>query len=92
MSEERVAEHTEPAPVQAPAARRPAPVVTSPDDVDRALKESGLQLVQTRSDVKFEMPPEPEFKPAKRERRPPPADLNAPMKQVETGANKDGAA
>ena len=87
-----------PAPVAAQAAapapaapRRPAPSAPSVEDVQRALKDSGLQLVQTRSDVKYEMPPEPEFKPARRERRPPPADINVPMSQVETGA-KDGAA
>jgi len=53
-------------------------------DIGRALEESGLVMVKTRSDVPVEMPPEPEFKPAKRERRPPPADLNAPMQVVET--------
>ena len=53
-------------------------------DIGRALDESGLVMVKTRSNVQAEMPPEPEFKPAKRERRPPPADLNAPMQVVET--------
>ncbi len=66
----------------------PAPVAVAPAapavDIGRALEESGLVMVKTRSDVKVEMPPEPEFKPAKRERRPPPADLNAPMQVVET--------
>jgi len=48
------------------------------------LKESGLQLVQTKADVKVELPPEPEFVPAKRLRRPPPADLGQPLRMVET--------
>ena len=79
-----------PAPAPAPAPRRPAPAVQRVEDVAQAIKETGLQLVQTRSDVKFEAPSEPEFKPAKRERRPPPPDINVPMKQVETGG-KDSA-
>jgi hypothetical protein len=54
-------------------------------DVERALQDSGLVQVQTRSDVKAELPPEPEFQPARRERRPPPSDLSTPMQQVETG-------
>jgi len=56
----------------------------SPADLERALKESGLQLVQTKSDAKVELPPEPEFVPAKRPRRPPPADLGQPLQIVET--------
>jgi hypothetical protein len=62
-----------------PAPRfEPAPAV----DIDRALKESGLQLVETKSKgpVAHE---EPAFVPAKRERRPAPA--SEPMVQVETG-------
>ena len=73
------------APAPAPVAQAPvaqAPVVADPVKIEEALKESGLVLVQTRSDIKVEMPPEPEFKPAKRERRPPPP--NAPMQMVET--------
>lgn len=69
----------------APAALPPmaAPRIhADPAPIQQALKDSGLVLVQTRSDVKSEMPPEPEFRPAKRERRPPPPDL--PMVQVQT--------
>jgi ribonuclease E len=65
-----------PAPVQAPQA--------SAADLERALEESGLQLVQTKADAKVELPPEPEFVPAKRPRRPPPADLGQPLQIVET--------
>ncbi len=60
-----------------------APQVTVAD-LDRAIRESGLQLVETRGDAKVELPPEPEFVPAKRERRPPPADISAPLVQIET--------
>ena len=63
----------------APPAPKPAPI-----DLDRVLKESGLQLVETKPGVAPELPPEPQFVPAKRERRPPPADLNLPLEQVET--------
>jgi len=82
-----------PVPVSTPAyVPTPAPVVVTAVaapaapavDIGRALDESGLVMVKTRSNVQAEMPPEPEFKPAKRERRPPPADLNAPMQVVET--------
>ena len=83
-----VVEQAAPAPVHAPApvqaAVAPAAPVAKPEEIEQALKSSGLVLVQTRSDVKAELPPEPEFKPAKRERRPPPADLAVPMKQVDT--------
>jgi hypothetical protein len=53
--------------------------------MEKTLKDSGLVLVQTRANVQAEIPPEPEFRPAKRERRPPPSDLGTPMQQVETG-------
>ena len=74
------------APVQAAVAAAPAVVapIAKPEEIEQALKSSGLVLVQTRSDVKAELPPEPEFKPTKRERRPPPADLAVPMMQVDT--------
>jgi hypothetical protein len=77
------------APVQSAPAPRPAPAPApepqaSPADLERALKESGLQLVQTKADAKAELPPEPEFVPAKRSRRPPPADLGQPLQIVET--------
>ena len=53
----------------------------------KSLKESGLELVQTRSGATVEsaMEPEPKFVPAKRDRRPPPPDLDEPLVQVETG-------
>ncbi len=71
-----------PVPRPAPAPAQAPPV--SPADLERALKESGLQLVQTRPDARVELPPEPEFVPAKRPRRPPPADLGQPLQIVET--------
>ncbi len=73
-----------PAPVAAVSPVRRDP---DPAEIERALKESGLELVQTRSDatVASTMEPEQKFVPAKRERRPPPADLDEPLVQVETG-------
>jgi len=73
-----------PAPVPAPAAAPAAAIPPAPQDLDKVLKESGLQLVQTKADAKVEIPPEPEFVPAKRPRRPPPADLGQPLQIVET--------
>ena len=77
------------APVQVTPAPGPAPAsVQAPQassaDIERALKESGLQLVQTKAAAKVELPPEPEFVPAKRPRRPPPADLGQALQIVET--------
>jgi len=74
-----------PAPVT--SAVSPAPRGPDPAEIERALKESGLELVQTRSGatVASAMEPEPKFVPAKRERRPPPPDLDEPLVQVETG-------
>jgi len=74
-----------PAPVA--AAISPAPRDPDPAEIERALRESGLELVQTRSGatVAQTMEPEQKFVPAKRERRPPPADLDEPLVQVETG-------
>src|SRR6266853_1231605 len=64
----------------------PAPREPDPAEIERALKESGLELVQTRSGAAVGAPMESEkFVPAKRERRPPPADLDEPLVQVETG-------
>ena len=70
------------APAVSPAARAPDPA-----EIERALRESGLELVQTRSGAMdgSAMEPEPKFVPAKRERRPPPPDLDEPLVQVETG-------
>ena len=80
-----------PAPQAPTEAARPAPqpaVATAPRpepiDLDRVLKESGLQLVETKPGAKVELPPDPAFVPAVRPRRPPPADLTQPLQQVET--------
>lgn len=64
------------------AAPPPAPSI----DLDSALRESGLVMVQTKADrvaapVEVEEPTAPR---PRRERRPPPPDLNAPLMQVET--------
>jgi hypothetical protein len=74
--------------VQAQAAlqERPAPpAAPDPAEIDRALRESGLEMIQTRADRQAAPSPEPEFVPAKRERRAPPPDLAEPLVQVETG-------
>jgi hypothetical protein len=42
-------------------------------------------MVRTRADTQAAPPPEPEFVPAKRERRAPPPDLAEPLVQIETG-------
>jgi hypothetical protein len=63
----------------------PAPREPDPAEIERALRESGLELVQTRSGTTVASEPEQKFVPAKRERRPPPADLDEPLVQVETG-------
>jgi hypothetical protein len=67
-------------------AAAPKPLVA---DVEQALKQSGLQLVETKPGVKAELPVEPAYVPVKRERRPPPTDLSQPMQQVET-QHKEG--
>jgi ribonuclease E len=76
-----------PTPAPMAAAASPAPREPDPAEIERALKESGLELVQTRSGAASgsAMEPEPKFVPAKRERRPPPPDLEEPLVQVETG-------
>jgi len=65
----------------------PAPREPDPAEIERALRESGLELIQTRSGatVVSATESEPKFVPAKRERRPPPPDLDEPLVQVETG-------
>ena len=76
----------------AQVAPAPAPVVALKPvvaDVEQALKQSGLQLVETKPGVKAELPVEPTYVPVKRERRPPPTDLSQPMQQVET-QHKEG--
>jgi hypothetical protein len=60
-----------------------------PAEIQRALQESGLELVQTRTESAVEPTAEPEFVPAKRERRPPPPDLQQPLEQVETSRKQD---
>lgn len=71
------------APVK-PAPEAPAPREPNPAEIERALLESGLEMVQTRATRPVEPAPEAEFVPAKRERRPPPPDINEPLVQVET--------
>jgi ribonuclease E len=80
--------HSEPrSPAPAPAAQARPAAIPDPEQLERNLKASGLELVQTRS--KAEAAPEPEFVPAKRERRPPPPDLSQPLVQVETEQKPD---
>jgi ribonuclease E len=69
------------------AVASPPPVIAKVD-LSQALQASGLQLVETR--VKAEIPPEPEFVPAKRERRPPPSSMSEPLVQVETDGKSAG--
>lgn len=64
----------------------PPPPPAPPVDVDSALRESGLVMIQTKADrvapvVEAEETAAPR---TRRERRPPPEDLNAPLVQVET--------
>jgi len=76
-----------PPPPPAPEVRLapPPPPVPDPAEIDRALRESGLEMVQTRPGSQAAPSPEPAFVPAKRERRAPPPDLAEPLVQVETG-------
>jgi len=87
-----------PAPVREPEAqpamreRAPEPPAPAPDpaEIERALERSGLQLVQTKPGAQqVEAPVESEFVPARRERRPRPAELGEALVQVET--RKDDA-
>jgi hypothetical protein len=73
-------------PQAAPVARDEAPAPREPDpaEIERALRDSGLEMVQTRASGPIELPPDAEFVPAKRTRRPPPQDINEPLVQVET--------
>ena len=82
-----------PAPVEAreaqpaSAPRReapPPPREPDPAEIERALRESGLEMVQTRESGPIELPPDAEFVPARRTRRPPPPDSSEPLVQVET--------
>jgi ribonuclease E len=81
----------EPAPVAAERPAFAAPRTEDPVAIERALRDSGLELVQTRSSAQAEPQPEPEIVPVKRERRPPPSDLNVPLEQVETGRKEDAS-
>jgi ribonuclease E len=84
----------EPAPVEAKPAKAPpspsrpaevpAPQAPDPAEIERALLDSGLEMVQTRVAAPAEPSPDVEFVPAKRERRPPPPDIDEPLVQVET--------
>jgi ribonuclease E len=64
-----------------------------PVDVGDALRDSGLVMIETsREKVRVEAPAEePPAPRARRERRPPPADLDAPLQQVETRKGDGGA-
>jgi ribonuclease E len=76
----------EPQAAPAPARQEVQPVrEPDPVEIERALRDSGLEMVQTRASGPIELPPDAEFVPAKRERRPPPSDINEPLVQVETG-------
>ncbi len=78
MPEPRASERAAPSAPPAP----PKPLV----DLEQALKESGLQMVETRSDTRVETAPEEQsFVPAKRERRAAPPSISEPLVQVETG-------
>ena len=73
------------APVEQRAYQPAPPAAPDPVALKEKLKDSGLVLIETRSDAKVELPPsEPDFVPAKRERKPPPASMNEPLVQVET--------
>ncbi len=86
MAAEPQPEYRPASPAPVASAVSPAPREPDPAEIERALKESGLELVQTRSGARDgSMEPEPKFVPAKRERRPPPPDLDEPLVQVETG-------
>jgi hypothetical protein len=76
--------------VAAPVSAAPPPQV----DLDTALRESGLLMVTTKADRVAPQPEaeEPSAPRQRRERRPPPADLNAPLMQVETRNKGDADA
>ncbi len=75
-------------PERATVVRAPAPPAQTPPqmDLDRALRESGLVMIETsREKVPIApMPEETAIPRARRERRPPPPDLETPLQQVET--------
>lgn len=69
-----------------PEVRAPAPHAAPPSDLDAMLRESGLVMIETdrAKAPTSEGVEETELPRARRERRPPPADLNQPLVQVET--------
>jgi hypothetical protein len=83
-----------PVPVEAAAApSRPEPASTAAPpatqaNLDEALRESGLVLIETSpANVQAAAPPveeEPAGTPGRRERRAPPPDIDQPLQQVET--------
>jgi len=83
-TEDQPVRETEARPVVRERAPEPPAPAQDPAEIERALERSGLQLVQTKPGVPVEAPVESEFVPARRERRPPPAELNQPLVQVET--------
>jgi ribonuclease E len=85
-----------PAPIAAPAAperdREVRPPAPAPQiDLDSALRESGLVMIETSRDkVQAAAPTEEVQAPrVRRERRPPPPDLDTPLQQVETTRKSD---
>jgi ribonuclease E len=93
---EPVAEHRAPAPVpeiesrQEPRGMPPAP---PPQDLDTALRESGLVMIETDRGKVREAEPVTEALPPRprRERRPPPPGANEPLEQVETRTGEAAA-
>jgi ribonuclease E len=88
-----------PAPVARPETVPAAPRETfaappPPIDLDATLRESGLVMIQTKADRVVEQveAEEPQSSRPRRERRPPPADLDTPLKQVETTRKSDAEA
>ena len=72
-------------PVEQPAYQAAPRAAPDPVALKDQLRDSGLVLIETRSDAKVELPPpETDFVPAKRERRPAPASSNEPLVQIET--------
>jgi len=62
-----------------PPAREPDPA-----EIDRALRESGLEMVQTHASGPIELPPDAEFVPREARAAPASADIDEPLVQVET--------
>jgi ribonuclease E len=85
------------APIAAPVAPERAREVRAPAppppqiDVDSALRESGLVMIETSRDKAQAAAPVEEVQAprVRRERRPPPPDLDTPLQQVETTRKSD---